>query len=87
MSKKLFRDQFAISMITAFVKDRPCESINPSQLVNTAFEIADLTVHRIEQGFEDCDGDCENCNEEADTKVDVSDLIAAIISDFKRSGK
>ena len=86
MSKKLFRDQFAISMIGAFVKDRSYESIEASELVNTSFEIANLTVERIEQSFEDCDDDdCENCKEEADTKVDVGDLVAAIIADFKRT--
>lgn len=85
MSKKLFRDQFAVSMIAAFVKDRSYESIEASELVNTSFEIANLTVARIKQGFDDCDG--ENCKEEADTEVDVGDLIAAIIADFKRGGK
>lgn len=78
MSKKLFRDQFAVALITSFIKDRDHEGVEPKQVVDTAFDIANLTVARIEE-------DCENCKEEADTKVDVGDLVAAIIADFKRT--
>lgn len=86
MSKKLFRDQFAISMIGAFVKDRAYESIDACELVDTAFDIANLTIDRIEQPLEGCDGDCENCKEET-TEISIGELIAAIVADAKRNTK
>lgn len=49
MNKKLFRDQFAIDLITSFIKDRDPEGVEPKQVVDTAFDIANLTVARIAQ--------------------------------------